>query len=229
MILLLAILIPLISLQAQTDSPNITSNDEIIAQKPMRPFRFKTEKACPPQAPKTPFEWLIEGRVAYFYPTASNVRELYGSGMEYSLETSVRLKKGLYAWASAGYFSKSGHTQAMDSPTALILVPIGIGLKCYFFPKDYLRLYVGIGALPGYLHIRDDSPYVIPVTHKWGCGGIAKTGALFYLYKQLYIDLFVDYAFKEHFKPIKDPALDLTYQTADLSHFSIGGGLGWQF
>jgi hypothetical protein len=167
----------------------------------------------------------LEAKAAYFAPTNQTFRQIYGGGGLYNLEFSAQTWGGLYAWGSAGFFRQSGYSIGGHDRTSITFVPLGIGLK-YLFTCKNTRPYLGIGIQPTYLHIRDDSPYVIPSSNKWGVSGIIKSGLMIDLTDRLFFDLFVDYSF------IKVPFSNqgpILRNAADLSGFSFGGGLGRRF
>jgi hypothetical protein len=109
----------------------------------------------------------------------------------------------------------------------MTFVPIGIGLK-YLWKVNFVDLYLGAGALPTYLHIHNHSLCATEKTYKWGCGGIAKVGAIFNLPQSFFIDTFINYSY------IKIPNHDthhgcLSPRSANLSGFSFGCGIGYRF
>ena len=177
----------------------------------------------------------VEFKAAYFYPTSRSFREIYPSGGPiYGVELSCQAWKRLYPWFSANYFSKSGHSiiegvpDSLRSHTKIQFVPLGLGLKYVYEINRTLDLYIGLGALATYLHMKDEAPYVIQTSSKWGAGGIGKVGAFLNFYKAFFLDIAIDYSYmKVHFH---SPGGDtITRQTADLSGFSFGGGIGYRF
>jgi hypothetical protein len=73
------------------------------------------------------------------------------------------------------------------------------------------------------------SPFVIKKVEKWGYGVKAKVGALYWLWCDLFLDVFIDYSWmKIGFSkvPANKPVVR---HDADLSGFSFGAGLGWAF
>ncbi len=170
---------------------------------------------------------LLEAQAAYYHPTNHEFREIYSGSGIYGLELSVQSWRGLYPWVSGSVFSKTGHSIGLENRTNITFVPIGIGLK-YLWKVHFVDLYLGAGVLPTYLHIHDHSAYVVKKRSKWGCGGIAKVGAIFNLPKSFFIDVFTDYSY------IKISNHDSRHGTvhphsANLSGFSFGGGVGYRF
>jgi hypothetical protein len=170
---------------------------------------------------------LVEAQAGYYYPTNHKFREIYSGSGIYGLEVSVQSWRSLYAWVSGSVFAKSGHSIGLRNSTHIVFVPIGVGLK-YLWKVNFVDLYLGAGVLPTYLHIHDHSPYVVQKSSKWGCGGIAKVGAIFNLPKSFFIDVFTSYSY------IKISDHDTRHHTiypssANLSGFTFGGAIGYRF
>lgn len=172
---------------------------------------------------------FFEGKFAYFYPTDQTFRKIYGGGVQYTFQTTYHLWQFLYGFASASYFSKSGHTSGFHTPTNVKIIPIGLGLKLLYPSETWIKGYVGLGILPTYVNIHAQSPYVAHVTTGWGCGGIAKAGALFFVTKWLFIDAFIDYAFLDHVKTSRSTDLNISRHSATVSGVSGGAGIGFNF
>ena len=171
-------------------------------------------------------EILPEARVAYFYPTDPEFRDIYSGAGLYSVETNVQAWKGLYPWISAGFLYTTGRSSA-GNKTTLYAVPIGLGLK-YFFKFDRIWPYLGAGAVVSYMHIDNDSSFVTRNQSEWGVGVIAKSGFLAYVTENLFFDFFLDYTYlRRSFSTSKSKPV-LT-RTANFSGLSIGGGIGYKF
>lgn len=170
---------------------------------------------------------LPEIKLAYYYPTSSRTRDLYtGSGL-YSFELSVETWCDFYPWVSAGYLHATGHTKAENRKTTLEMVPLNLGVK-YIASCWGSHPYLGLGVTATYMHTKDNSPYVIHTTSKWGVGGIVKAGFLAYMSECMFIDLFIDYTFvRMGFHNSSSP--NVQRRSANLSGFSFGGGFGWAF
>lgn len=168
---------------------------------------------------------LFEAKGAYFLPTDSNTREIYHNGGLYSLEASYSRCSRCYVYSSAGYLYSTGKTKQSKSNTALIYVPLSVGLK-YIFTIDSVRPYLGAGPLVSYVHTKDDSSFVVKIRTKWGIGAIIKTGVMYEMTERSFIDFFVDYSFMNI--DFKNTSQTLG-RKADISGLSIGGGLGVRF
>ncbi len=172
-------------------------------------------------------EVLLEGKAGYFFPQNHKFRKIYGSGLIYGAELSVQAWKWLYPWASASYFSKTGHSFDVSYSTRVTFVPVGVGLKGIYTTRN-VDFYLGAGLLATYLHTHDHSCFVIQRQSKWGVGAIAKAGLLFNLRKHIFLDIFGDYSWtKIHFHNTRNGTV--IPQTANLSGFSVGAGLGGRF
>jgi len=168
-----------------------------------------------------------EAKAAYFHPTDKDFRKVYSGGGIYGFEVTGQAWRNIYAWGSGDYFHKSGSSIGSGNSSKITFVPLGFGLK-YLFPMRFVDIYAGAGMLTTYLHMKDDSPFVIHSVSKWGLGAVVKTGANFIIKKHFFIDLFTSYSFMKigfhnthHGKVIR--------HHADLSGWSIGGGVGYRF
>src|ERR1700738_3657532 len=57
---------------------------------------------------------IFEFRVSYFRPFSKSLRKLTGGGVNYALETTIPVWKGLNIWGGVDYFSKSGTMIGID-------------------------------------------------------------------------------------------------------------------
>jgi opacity protein-like surface antigen len=169
---------------------------------------------------------MVEAKAAYFRPTSPVFRDIYSDGGIYGAEVSCQAWKELYGWVSGSVFHKTGSSLGSHDSTKVTFVPIGLGLK-YLFPIDPVDLYLGGGILATYLHLTDDSPYVIHERSKWGVGGIIKGGLLFNITHHVFIDVCSDYSWTQvgfhdtHHHHIVS-------HDANLSGWSIGAGVGYR-
>lgn len=173
---------------------------------------------------------LIEAKAAYFLSTNHTFKKIYnhGGGI-YGGEITCNLYgcENLYGFFSADFLSKKGNSIGLCTPTKVDIANLGFGLK-YLFPFCYGDFYVGLGVLPTHLRTNDCSPYVIPKRSKWGCGGIAKMGAIFDLEKSYFLDVYFDYSFAN--VPFKCCQNQITQpRTAHLNGCWFGAGFGYRF
>lgn len=173
---------------------------------------------------------LPEVKAAYFHPTDSRFRKIYGGGGIYTFEASIQFWNCLYPWFSVGGFWKSGRSIGEKDKTHVTIIPLGFGLK-YFF-RDLCCCcwspYIGAGLAATYLHTDDNSPFVKRKNSNWGVGGIAKAGLLYYFCGCFFLDAFADYTYME-IDFDKVPKKFVIRHDADISGFSFGGGLGFSF
>ncbi|HSX10296.1 MAG TPA: hypothetical protein VLF94_01070 [Chlamydiales bacterium] len=175
----------------------------------------------------TAFENLTEARVGYFIPTDAQFRHNYGQdGIISSLESSFNAGRNFWPWVNISYYGNASHPDAGGGKKSHIyMIPVGAGLKYLYFFKHF-GVYGGLGVLPTYLHIENNSPLLVRTQQKWGCGGVAKGGVISNRLWNFFLDLFAEYSYiKIPFH--NDP--DLTLHPANLSHFTIGGGIGYHF
>jgi hypothetical protein len=170
----------------------------------------------------------LEAKGACFYPTNSMFRKIYGStGGIYGIESTLLFRKGIALWASFDCFYQSGFSIGSRNPTDITIVPFGIGLK-YFVPISFVDLYLGAGVLGSYLHMHDQSPYVVKKPLSWGVGPIVKLGAIFNLPRFVFLDLFVNYSYTQiGFNDKQGKPVDL--YRADISNCLFGVGIGYRF
>ena len=169
----------------------------------------------------------VEAKAAYFHPTDSKFRKIYSSRGIYGAEYQFQAWRSLYGWASADYYSSWGRSIGLRDRTHIYFVPLALGLK-YLHSFNRVDLYVGVGALGTYLHIRDHSPYAIPTSCKWGFGGIAKVGCTVNLPKSFFLDFFSDYSYtKVDFHNTHGHKIQR--HRVDLSGCAVGGAIGYRF
>jgi hypothetical protein len=173
------------------------------------------------------FEALTEARVAYFIPTDAQFRHNFGEdGIISSVEASFNAGYNFWPWANISYYGNAAHPDVGGGKKSHIyFIPIGAGLK-YLYSFERFAVYGGLGVLPSYVHIENNSPLLVQTQEKWGCGGVAKVGLTANGLWNCFLDLFAEYSY------IKIPfsnSPDLVLHPANLSNFAIGGGIGYHF
>lgn len=172
---------------------------------------------------------LFEFKAAYFRPTNSCVREIYGhGGAIYGPEVTFQLCQNScwYGFASINFLSKHGHSIGACDRTKLSIMPLAFGAK-YFVPSCCGDFYVGLGFQPIRLKTTNCSPFVIQKTSKWGVGGIAKFGLYSCLTPCIFLDLFIDYSFtRVNCNKCFDCTIPLKVR---LDGVLLGAGLGYKF
>lgn len=178
-------------------------------------------------APLVSSDVLVEFKAAYFMPTDSDVKKIYGKGGAlFGPEVTFRVYENWYGFASIDFLTKKGHSLGLCDRTTMSLMPLGIGVK-YLIPFCYGDFYMGLGFQPLRLKTVNCSPDVDQTTTNWGFGGIAKIGSYFTLPDNYFIDLFIDYSFvKVGCKKCSPLVVPLK---ANLNGAIFGAGLGYRF
>ena len=174
------------------------------------------------------FEVLPEFKAAYFYPSDHRFRNVYSDAGFYSFETNVQSWRNIYSWASLGFLYTSGTSIGESKKTELYMIPIGLGLKYLFRHNQCVQPYLGLGLVVAYIHVYNDSKFVMRNQTKWGVGGIAKAGFLTYISRSLFFDFFLDYTYLKRTFDTPRNKLVINHKV-DLSGLSIGGGIGYCF
>lgn len=192
-------------------------------------------------AQKTSREYMLEGKVGYFYPTNDRFRDVYDGGALYGIEFNMQAWKCIYLWSEVDYFHRSGKTEIKfestdgsaschlrhkeGGRTHLTLVPLSVGLK-YFTPPYPVRFYLGAGVLAEYLHTSTHAKHLAHKNNGWGVGGAFKSGLLFTIKEAFLINVFSDYYLID---------VDLDHKKGVINHdarvsgWVWGGGLGYSF
>jgi hypothetical protein len=173
-------------------------------------------------------QYFVEVRGAYFYPTDSRTREIYSGGGSVGLEADFQLWREMFGWAGASYFENSGNTIGGNDKTKLILVPITSGLKGIYNYAGMFRPYAGVGIAATYVYVRTDADLLIRSNHEWGVGGVFKVGLMMTPLKDFIFDIFADYLLQT-VSFDNEGHEDLVLKRADVSGFSFGGAIGYQF
>lgn len=185
------------------------------------------DSCCDPCSDPCCNEFCIEAEVAYFHPTDSLFRDIYGGGVIYGIQFLYSVTPCWYPWLSVNYFNKSGRSIGEKTKTEIDLVPIGFGIKYMFCPCSCWRPYLGIGPQVNYLHIDNDSRFVIDPVKKWGIGGTFEAGMM-YRWCGFFLDVFAKYSYMK-FNFCTDPTEGVLRRDADVSNFNFGGGIGYCF
>lgn len=173
---------------------------------------------------------LVEFKGAYFLPTDSCVRNIYGNGAAlFGPEVTFRLSecRNWYGFTSVDFLIKKGSSVGLCNSTKMYMVPLAFGVK-YFIPFCYGDFYAGLGFQPLHLTTINCTQFVVQNTSNWGFGGIAKIGTYINLPHNLLLDFFIDYSFvKIHpGNCCTGPVIPLK---ANLSGAIFGVGLGYRF
>jgi len=170
----------------------------------------------------------IKGKISYYYPINHTFRKIYDERAFYGVEGSIQAFKDLFVYTGVNLLPSSGQSIGENSKTDLWLVPLEVGLK-YFFPIQncYYEIYVAAAAAPFYVHIKDDSPFVVRKRTKWDIGGSFKGGLLLFPTRTGFmIDIFLNYFLLKSDFSDTDKTVG---RRADFSGLSAGTGIGYWF
>lgn len=182
-------------------------------------------------------------KAAAIFPTASNVRNIYGDTLaQFTLEGNLKLWEScsgdFYMWVDGSYIYSNGESYIEEEKpetgydshhTRLSLVPITLGFKYQYHINDCFDVYLGAGPSYSFLHLQDASKYVHRKTSKNCFGAIVKSGCVYNFCDGFYLEGFLNYAF-QRFNirgPKNNPHVER--HNVDLSNVQLGLGLGWKF
>lgn len=138
----------------------------------------------------------IEIRCAAFFPASNLFRKIYCEvGTDYQVEASRRIYRHIEAWANAAWFSAHGQSLGLHNDTNVNIGNISLGVKYLHNISENFDIYAGIGASVARLHLKNCGHGSDESVSKYSFGGVAKSGVRAYLYKNIFLDLFVDYAY----------------------------------
>lgn len=138
--------------------------------------------------------FTTELRIGNFYPTSDLLRKIYGKkGVEFEVEGCVQLHNKLSFWMNFNSFCKHGHSLGLEDKTTLHIYPLSTGLKYTFCFNECLAFYLGVGGSYSWINIHDRSSLVKEHIHKYGWGGVGKSGLIYFFTDRCFLDLFADY------------------------------------
>jgi len=171
---------------------------------------------------------LLEAKGAYFLSSDEIFKNIFQKGCgEIGAELTAKIVHNFYSFFSVDFFHKTGETPTLNTITQFRSTSFAAGFK-YFFPTTHVDFYLGLGIEPTYLVTKNDSEFVEPVTKQWGCGSIAKAGAIIDLPHALFLDIFVDYSFIDINQLVASNQLIQNTNTI-LSGGLFGFGFGYRF
>lgn len=168
----------------------------------------------------------IEIRSAAFFHSSKLFRRLYGNvGTSYELEVSTRFQDcleldNIEIWANYDQFSKHGKVRHCEgAKTRIDIYDISLGLN-YIYPFcNCFEAYAGIGSSLSSVVLKNKSCCFHEKKSKLAAGIVLKSGIVYYLSCQIFLDLFVDYLYQ----PVN------FHHRVDVGGVKIGGGIGWKF
>ena len=135
-------------------------------------------------------DFTIELKGQYFFPSEEAFRDIYGGGLMYGGELSIRIWKGLGVWLGGGYLSREGELTFTKEETNLEIIPLGGGLKYTLAVKPF-QLYLGAGL--NYYLYKESNP--IGDVSDRGLGYTARIGSYIKVIKGFLIDLYLNYSY----------------------------------
>lgn len=157
----------------------------------------------------------IQGRGAFFMPSETVFKEIYGESPVYGGEISLTIMSGLKLWVGGHYFNKTGTLTFTEETTTMTLIPVFGGLQ-YQFLGGRFRPYIGAGA--GYILYKEENP--IGKVEDGGLGFIGLAGVRVMIVGPLFLDLQGSYSMCK----VEPAGIE-----ADLGGIHVGVGLGLQF
>jgi hypothetical protein len=174
-------------------------------------------------------EWDGAFRMGAFFPTSSEVRQVYRNvWRSYQLEAAYTFDHPWRIWANMSYLIVDGR----HIDTRLQLYPVGLGLDyTYLFPYC-IQGYLGGGTTFNFLRIEH---FVVKNNHthtdfkrsKKNLGCVIRTGLKYYTHEATFIELFVNYSYSPFNLNQTNHLFDKNH--LNLSAFVIGGGIGVSF
>jgi len=188
--------------------------------------------------------WTCIVKQGYFIPQEKALRDMFscsGSKGGYFIEGAARYNvwNCLYLELNASYFGKKGRalittvtgTDCCETTCGecikFKLPSIGLGLKYFYYFRDYASFFVGGGIKGFFAHITQDSLYAPRCDNANTAGGFIHAGLLFDVYKGLNIELFADYLGARLKCPCTD-ANTIPYKL-NIGGFAGGVGIGYSF
>ncbi|MDX8430781.1 MAG: hypothetical protein SNF33_03125 [Candidatus Algichlamydia australiensis] len=180
---------------------------------------------------------LIEGSAAYFRPTSSTLRDIYGghwlnSGLKISgnLPFSQPFFKNLYLFGGFNYLDSEGNSIGGDNKTEIRIIPLSLGLDYIYEVSEGphpIKLFLGAGLRYFFVRVKNEVTFVESRVTKSGMGGVVEGGALYYLDKSVFLRGFIDYSFRS--LGIINTRAGVSGKGVEVGGLSIGGALGFEF
>lgn len=179
--------------------------------------------------PKCSDKIILEARASYFRPFSKTVRHLFhNGGVDYALEATFPVYRGLNIWGAVDYFSRSGTMLGINRSVHLTIVPITLGLKYIYSFNRYYGLYAGAGGKYYFVEAVNRVYPMYHTTHRNGFGGVVEIGNLICVTKHFVIDVFGSASFKAVDGPDHLPPNASSFRI-DVGGWNVGGGLGYKF
>jgi len=199
----------------------------------MKKFIFLTLCLLSQMVSLQALEFDVEARVAYFYPSDNRMREVYNQNgwANYQIEASTPFdfccdcSCDWRLWTNVSYFHETGHSSCLRDKTSVNNWAVNFGLKRYFETCMCLRPYLGLGVGFAYVQFNDHSPFVHEHVRRWGVAVLAKSGIQYDVTCNLFLDLFLDYAYNG----FRFHGCCGSRRHVDTGGLNVGLGLGYKF
>lgn len=166
------------------------------------------------------FQSSVEIRSAAFFHSSERFRKIYGNaGASYQIEASTRLCSCLDGWANFDWFSRHGRSGGFCDPARASIANVSFGIKAPYQFCDQWMVYIGVGPSLSRIWLKSKSQCSHESVSKLALGGVLKTGVNYCIFRNIFMDVFVDYLYQPvHFKT-----------HVDIGGFKTGAGLGVKF
>ncbi len=176
----------------------------------------------------------VEARVAYFYPQDKRIRDLYGKNgfANYQIEAAMPLDCccdcacNWDIFTNLGFYEKSGRTSCLDSKTKVTNWTLNFGVKRFFDMCECFRPYLGLGAGAAHVKFHDQSEFVRQHTNRWGVALLVKSGVIYDITCNFFLDAFVDYSYEWYNFHSRS---GVTVRNVNTGGLKTGLGLGYRF
>lgn len=182
-------------------------------------------------APATAGCWCFEPevRISYFVFSDTLLDDIYGTGApNYQFGIAYPFCNCLSGWASVGYIHKCGRSIGEGDRTRMTLVPVNFGLR-YFLPSFCCagKFYFEGGGSYYHCSFHNDNDFVLRHVYRNGVGGFIGAGTQWPLFRNLFVDLFIDYSVRRtHCLEHKEGTIP---NNVSLGGWDFGGGVGYRF
>lgn len=168
------------------------------------------------------------GKYSAFFPFSSKVGRIYNDALPcLELETNINVCGNWIGFFNAGYIWDEGRSLGLSNKTEFSLVPLTLGLKRLWCFGESTDVYLGAGLAYSYLSTHDHSEFVRQHTHKWGFGGIFKTGFYYYYSDCFFFEGFADYLYQPYnFASSSNDGHFVEGTHLDMSGIKVGLGIG---
>lgn len=173
------------------------------------------------------YTWLFAIRGAFFRPSSSLLREIYGNGMtEIQGEVSRFITGPLHVWATTAYATKTGCSVPLGNYTRLQIIPTTVGLKVHKELEYNTHIYAAAGGVFTHARIDDDSEYVKQHLRNNSVGLMLETGFGWEWAESGIFGFFADYSYQ---KMRFLEAQGCPCPNLNLSGYKVGARIGLSF